>query len=388
MCKKTLWSITILRGDGEEKKNQSEKLLIVRKVTREPRCKRTRCLFLLISFLWTLSWQHIETFPLASYRLWTSSWQSAPYIWTHDPRNPSEELHNGQRPLPFGEREDYAVIPIPVWCLVPCGDVWRGAAGLWTLHTAPPPPFLPAPPPDPTLPQHPPPEFALWLKRRDGLERRVALKDTAKSGRGSSRFVIIVRFKCFCKNVVNLPTLLQSLGALGWYKYSAHSVCFQLQNFSVLSVLTFPRWVLSFPRFSGKCELITICSLTWRVLGRCLYCSVLGMLQYLYSNSMNDRVLWKHCWKSALLSSLGLGFLLYCYMLQAWQKLRDEEYNFCNKIVILNVKAPSWILVVCIRNMFFGGWLETSKRDRERLPNKCSVQRLLRSEEEDTWDKT
>lgn len=26
-------------------------------------------------------------------------------------------------------------------------------------------------------------------------------------------------------------------------------------------------------------------------------------------------------------------------MLQAWQKLRDEEYNFCNKIVILNVKA-------------------------------------------------
>lgn len=71
-------------------------------------------------------------------------------------------------------------------------------------------------------------------------------------------------------------------------------------------------------------------------------------------------------------------------MLQAWQKLRDEEYNFCNKIVILNVKAPSWILVVCFRNMFFGGWLEASKRDRERLPNKCSVQRLLRSEEEDT----
>lgn len=117
--------------------------------------------------------------------------------------------------------------------------------------------------------------------------------------------------------------------------------------------LLFQRWVLSFPHFSGKCELITIRSLTWRVLGRCLYCSVLGMLQYLYSNSMNERVLWKHCWKSALLSSLGLGFLLYCYMLQAWQKLKDEEYNFCNKIVILNVKAPSSILLVCMPNSSF-----------------------------------
>lgn len=66
----------------------------------------------------------------------------------------------------------------------------------------------------------------------------MAPKDTVKSGHGSSRFVIIVCFKCFRKNVVNLPTLLQSLGALGWYKYSAHSVCFQLQNFSVLSVFT------------------------------------------------------------------------------------------------------------------------------------------------------
>lgn len=44
-----------LEGGWGRKKNQSEKLLIVRKVTREPRCKRTRCLFLLILFLWTLS---------------------------------------------------------------------------------------------------------------------------------------------------------------------------------------------------------------------------------------------------------------------------------------------------------------------------------------------
>lgn len=30
-------------------------------------------------------------------------------------------------------------------------------------------------------------------------------------------------------------------------------------------------------------------------------------------------------------------------MLQAWQKLRDEEFNFCNKIVILNVTVNSWL---------------------------------------------
>lgn len=77
----------------------------------------------------------------------------------------------------------------------------------------------------------------------------MALKDIAKSSRGSSRFVIIVCFKCFRKNVVNLPTLLQSLGALGWYKYSAHSVCFQLRNFSVLIGLYFSEVGFEFPSF-------------------------------------------------------------------------------------------------------------------------------------------
>lgn len=65
------------------------------------------------------------------------------------------------------------------------------------------------------------------------------LKDTAKSDCGTSQFVIVVRFKCFCKNVVNLPTLLQSLGALGWYKYSAHSVCYKLQIQCLLVSVSF-----------------------------------------------------------------------------------------------------------------------------------------------------
>lgn len=71
-------------------------------------------------------------------------------------------------------------------------------------------------------------------------------------------------------------------------------------------------------------------------------------------------------------------------MLQAWQKLRDEEYNFCNKIVILNVKAPSSILLVCMPKLFLSGYLIMRKRARRRLPVKCGVQTLLRSEEKDT----
>lgn len=89
-------------------------------------------------------------------------------------------------------------------------------------------------------------------------------KDTAKSDCGTSQFVIVVCFKCFCKNVVNSPTLLRSLGALAWYKYSAHSVGFQLQiKCSLVSVffLLFlePGGVSC---SSGQCTLITVCSLT------------------------------------------------------------------------------------------------------------------------------
>lgn len=70
--------------------------------------------------------------------------------------------------------------------------------------------------------------------------------------------------------------------------------------------------------------------------------------------------------KSALLSSLGLGFLLYCYMLQAWQKLRDEEFNFCNKIVILNVTARSW-LWLCASKHVKGESTEGRGGDAERV---------------------
>lgn len=57
------------------------------------------------------------------------------------------------------------------------------------------------------------------------------------------------------------------------------------------------------------------------------------MSQYLCSNSMDDSAV-EASLKSALLSSLGPGFLLYCYKAPSMAKMRDEEYNFCNKIVI------------------------------------------------------
>ena len=121
-------------------------------------------------------------------------------------------------------------------CLALWSDVWRGMA-----------PCAPLRPPSPLPSLYPaPPELALWLKKRSPGEEGM-LKDTAKSDCGTSQFVIVVRFKCFCKNVVNLPTLLQSLGALGWYKYSAHSVCYYKLQFQCLLVSVFFFWAgLSF----------------------------------------------------------------------------------------------------------------------------------------------
>lgn len=160
-------------------------------------------LFLLFFFFFldVLLIVHLS-FPFWLISSWTGSWQSAPYVWTI--HNPSEELHNRSHPLPTGEWE----ITLSIQFLLVFGAVKWCLTRYGSLRSHP--PLL-----------HSPPELALWLTKRTPGEEGVP-KDTAKSGCGTSQFVIIVRFKCFCKNVVNLPTLLQSLGALGWYKYSAH----------------------------------------------------------------------------------------------------------------------------------------------------------------------
>lgn len=38
----------------------------------------------------------------------------------------------------------------------------------------------------------------------------------------------------------------------------------------------------------------------------------------------------------------GSGFFTVLLYAPSMAKLRDEEYNFCNKIVILNVRVRSW----------------------------------------------
>lgn len=202
-----------------------------KKSTWEPRCESTGICFSFF-FLDLLLTAHLSfSFWLIS--SWTGSWQSAPYVWTI--HNPSEELHNRSHPLSLWRVGDYAVNPIPV-------RVWRCEVMSDAVRLPANPLPLPIPPTPPTPPSlcPTPPELALWLTKRSPGEEGV-LKDTAKSGCGTSRFVIIVCFKCFCKNVVNLPTLLQSLGALGWYKYSAHSVCYKLQ-LQCLSVFCFLFW--------------------------------------------------------------------------------------------------------------------------------------------------
>lgn len=134
---------------------------------------------------------------------WTGSWQSAPYVWTI--HNPSEELHNHSLPpLPSGEWEItlsvqfLSVFGAVKWCLMRYSSPWP----LPSSHASPPPSLL--------LHFAPPLRnlHCDWWRGMPGEEG--TLKDTAKSNCGTSRFVIIVRFKCFCKNVVNLPTLLEA----------------------------------------------------------------------------------------------------------------------------------------------------------------------------------
>lgn len=151
LCAKTTLVDYHLEGGMGKKKNQCEKLLSERKVTWEPRCKRTRCLFLLISFLWRLSWQHIETFPLASYRLWTSSWQSAPFVWTHDLRTRVRNYitASARFPLESGEITLSLQFLFGVWCrMVMSNAVLLGCEP--SLQTPLPHSFLPPHPPSPS----------------------------------------------------------------------------------------------------------------------------------------------------------------------------------------------------------------------------------------------
>lgn len=72
------------------------------------------------------------------------------------------------------------------------------------------------------------------------------LKDTAKSNCGTSRFVIIVRFKCFCKNVVNLPTLLEA-----WVPWAGTNIQ-HIRMFSVANSM-----------FTGFCFFFFFSPLSW-----------------------------------------------------------------------------------------------------------------------------
>lgn len=106
-----------------------------------------------------------------------------------------------------------------------------------------------------------------WWRGMPGEEG--TLKDTAKSNCGTSRFLIIVRFKCFCKNVVNLPTLLEA-----WVPWAGTNIQHIRYVFSCkFNVYWFLFFLFLFPSelgwvscSSGKRDLITVCYLTWRVL--------------------------------------------------------------------------------------------------------------------------
>lgn len=143
-----------LHLEGEGKKNQLGKLLMVRKVTRKPWCKRAGTCFSLFSF----SGRSVDsTSKLFSFSLftvvWTGSWQSAPYVWTI--HNPREELHNRSHPRLFGEQGDYAVSPIPV--------------GVWRRKVMPDAMWLPANPPHPAPPLSPRPSGTCTVTEgRDG----------------------------------------------------------------------------------------------------------------------------------------------------------------------------------------------------------------------------
>lgn len=144
-------------------------------------------------------------------------------------------------------------------------------------------------------------------------------------------------------NVVNFANIATP-PRVPWAGTEIQHIHIVLENFSVaifrclLLFVSEPVWLLTFFVFFVFSVLLVnvirvrFCSLTWRTLGRCLYNSVLGMLQCLYSNSMNDRVLWKHQWNLLYYSSPGLGFLLYCYMLQAWHNWEMKNLIFLIKL--------------------------------------------------------
>ena len=73
------------------------------------------------------------------------------------------------------------------------------------------------------------------------------LKDTAKSDSGTSQFVVVVRFKCFCKNVVKLANIATKPGCLGLVQIFSTFNMFSVANsmfywflFSFLSWVEFP----------------------------------------------------------------------------------------------------------------------------------------------------
>lgn len=99
-----------------------------------------------------------------------------------------------------------------------------------------------------------------------------------------------------------------------WVPWAATNIQHIRYGLSCNFSLSFWSWV-SFSWFSSKCKLIPVCYLTWRVFGRCLYYTVLGMSQYLYSNSMDDRVLWKHHWNR--LYYLLWVWVFYCIVISS-----------------------------------------------------------------------
>lgn len=60
----------------------------------------------------------------------------------------------------------------------------------------------------------------------------------------------------------------------------------------------------------------------------------------------------------------GSGFFTVLLYAPSMAKLRDEEFNFCNKIVILNVTVHSWL------------WLCASKCPRERGMREGNTERV------------
>lgn len=76
----------------------------------------------------------------------------------------------------------------------------------------------------------------------------------------------------------------------------------------------------------------------------------------------------------------GSGFFTVLLYAPSMAKLRDEEFNFCNKIVILNVTVLSWLWLCAL-----GGVIVTEGKEheekRENLLIKNNRSTVLHSEE-------